>query len=291
MLPLCSLLAFALAAAPRHLQLDRLLARVAEEAEIFRQAALNLIARETLRQRALSQPPRFRPRIGKPPRKPTPLDYRTREIVSEYAFGLLRESPDVLHEFRQVVSVDGRPVGDPPRARRRLIAGLRSPDDRARQQLLEAFARYTLRSAATDLGLALLAFTPRRLADFRFEPAGHERVGAEPALLLRFRQIAGVGGWTVFENRQLTRHPLQGQLWVRENDALPLRILLTNRRQQDDQEVLDTAVVDYAPTAHGVLVPVSVVRRLAAGDLLIEEDVFQYSDYRMFAADAELKFP
>lgn len=284
-----AVMALAVTAGQPHL--DRLLARVGEEAEIFRQAAVKLIALETLRQRALKDPPRLRPRAGKSAREPAPPEYRTREIISEYSYGTLRESPGVLHEFRQVVRVDGRPVADPQRARRRLLTGLRSADDRARQQLLESFARYTLRSAATDFAPALLMFTPRGLASFRFEPAGRARVGAEAALILRFRQAAGAGGFTVYQERELIRLPLEGELWLRETDGLPLRIVLASRRQQGGQELSDRAIVDYAMSPHGVLVPVSVVRRLHAGDLLIEEDLFQYSDFRMFSAEAEVKFP
>lgn len=286
-----SLAVLVLAAEPGAPQIERLLARVGEEAEVFRQAAVKLIAQETLRQRALQAPPRFRPRAGKAARRPAPLEYRTREIVSELSYGILRESPGVLHEFRQVIRVDGRPVINRQQARRRLLGGLRSADDRARHQLLESFARHTLRGAATDFGPALLLFLPHRMADFRFEPAGRARLGAEAAFILRFRQIAGYGALAVYQERELVRQPLEGELWVRESDGLPLKIQLSGRRQQGGQQLTDMATVDYAQSPHGVLVPVSVVRRLYAGDLLLEEDVFRYSDFRMFVADTEVKFP
>lgn len=286
----CGLAAAALATTAGEPQWERLLARVGEEAEVLRENAVKLIARETLRQRALRQP-RFRLRFGKSAREPAPPQYRTREIVSEYSYGVLRESPGVLHEFRQVIRVDGRAVNPPLQARRKLIASLRSEDDRARRRLLESFGRYTLRSAATDFGLALLLFTPRRLPEFRFQPAGRARVGAEAALLLRFHQVAGTGAITVYQGRQVIRRPLEGDLWVRESDGLPLRIVLHSRRQEDNRELTDTATVDYMLSRHGVVVPVSILRRLHAGGLLIEEDLFEYSDFRMFVAEAEVKFP
>ncbi|MGB9606316.1 MAG: hypothetical protein ACPL88_10630, partial [Bryobacteraceae bacterium] len=131
-----------LAAAFQQPQIERLLARASEEAEIFRQRAVNMIARETLRQRALRQPPRLRPRAGKAAFEPPPLEYRTREIVSEYTYGVLSDSPHTLHEFRRVIRVDGREVAPPAEARRRLIAGMHDPDDRVKLRLLEEFARY-----------------------------------------------------------------------------------------------------------------------------------------------------
>src|SRR5215469_18940431 len=87
-----------------------LLSRVAEEAEILQQNAPKSLTTETLQQRTLLPPSRFRPRIGRTaiaaaaqPR------LQVREIISEYSVGTLKESDSHnLCEFRQVISVDGR---------------------------------------------------------------------------------------------------------------------------------------------------------------------------------------
>ncbi len=268
-----------------------LLDRLSEEAEVFRRLAPRLLAQETLRQRALRTGRRFRPRIVKPPAEGPKLDYRTREIVSEYSYGTLSESPDRLHEFRQVISVDGRRIAAPQSARRKLLSGLRAPDDRLRRRMLEEFERYGLRGAAADFGQLILLFTRRRLVEYTFQPAGKARVGAEPVQIVRYRQTGGAESLTIFEQGQARRRPVEGELWLRDPDGLPLRITLESRHQEDGRTVTDHAAVDYVLSSHGVVTPASVVRRRLIGDVLLVEDVFQYSPFRLFSADAEVKFP
>ena len=97
--------------------LPAILSRVAEEAAVFRNVAPQVLAEETLTQRALKAPPRFHPRAGAAATKPIARVRQTREIVSEYSFGAPKDAPDSLHEFRQVVSVDGQPVSAAAAAR------------------------------------------------------------------------------------------------------------------------------------------------------------------------------
>ncbi len=287
-----ALLALALSGQqPSDSRIRAMLARVAEEAEVFRQKAPRLLAQETLRQRALEVPRRFRPRVGKAAAEPPKPEYRTRQIISEYTFGYFRDSPGVLHEFRQMTSVDGRELLAPTRAREKLALGLQSADDRSKRRMLEEFERHGLRAAAAGFGQAILLFSRPRLVQYAFTWEGHARVGAVPAVILRFRQSGGQGALTIFEGRRMLRAALAGQLWLRDPDGLPLRIVLEATRQQDGQTVRDQATVEYIMSPHGVLVPASVLRRHFVGDVLTVEDVFQYSPFRLFAADAEVKFP
>src|SRR5947209_5079331 len=84
-----------------------LLSRVAEEAEILQQNAPKAVTTETLQQRTLLPPSRFRPRIGKAAVEPAKPRQQVREIVSEYSVGILKESASRnLTEFRQVISID-----------------------------------------------------------------------------------------------------------------------------------------------------------------------------------------
>src|SRR5438876_5956571 len=86
--------------------LSDLLSRVAEEAEILRQNAPKALTQETLEQRSLMPPSRFRPRIGKAATEPAKPRLVVREIVSEYSVGALKDSEsNNLVEFRQVISV------------------------------------------------------------------------------------------------------------------------------------------------------------------------------------------
>src|SRR5215831_14548802 len=104
-----------------------LLSRVAEEAEVLQQNAPKALTTETLQQRTLLPPSRFRPRIGKAAVEPAKPRSQVREIVSEYSVGTLKESASRnLTEFRQVISVDGRKVQSPESARHALSLGLKS---------------------------------------------------------------------------------------------------------------------------------------------------------------------
>ncbi|MCS6953029.1 MAG: hypothetical protein RMK57_12360 [Bryobacterales bacterium] len=270
--------------------LDKLLARLAEEAAAFRAVAPNVIAEETLTHRARKRPARFRPRIGDSD-QPAPPPFETRKVISEYGFGLFGRPPTVLHEVRQVVSVDGRRVAGAARARKRLIEGMSSPDDRRRRHLLEAFERVGIQHAVADFGPVLLLFDKSSQPGYEFRWAGQRWIGADYALGCAFRQRGNsTAHLTVFEAKRMLRLPLEGMIWVRASDLLPMRIELRAQRSQDNVLVRDEAAVDYAMSAHGVLLPVSVVHRQFIGDLLLAENVFHYSNFRRFGAQTDIRF-
>ena len=80
--------------------LSKILARVSEEAEVLQQNAPKILTQETLAQRALMPPSRFRPR-NESAAAGADSRLRIREIVSEYSFGALSEAPTHnLLEFR-----------------------------------------------------------------------------------------------------------------------------------------------------------------------------------------------
>src|ERR1700676_5420300 len=98
-----------------------ILSRVAEEAEVFQENAPKALSQETLEQRASMPPSRFRPRIGKAATEVAKPRMQVREIVSEYSVSVLKDSESRnLLEFRQVVSVDGRPIQSAETARHAL---------------------------------------------------------------------------------------------------------------------------------------------------------------------------
>src|SRR6266566_5064990 len=83
---------FAAVQEPVQPNIPDLLSRVAEEAEILQQNAPKAVSRETLEQRALMPPSRFRPRLGKGAAEPAKPRLQVREIVSEYSVGTLKDS-------------------------------------------------------------------------------------------------------------------------------------------------------------------------------------------------------
>ncbi len=267
-----------------------LLARVAEEADAMAQNITKTVTVETLEQRGTRPPARFRPRVGAATTAPV-VRSTVRQIVSEYSVGTLKETDSLdLHEFRQVISVDGQPVQTAERARRALSLGMQSPSDRVRKRMLEQFAKYGLVDIAADYGLILLEFTRRGWENLQFGPSQEARLGAYTALVLAWKQISTAGGELEFHGRRAVRQPLEGRLWMRKSDGLPLRVEAWAELQDGSHTVRDQASVDYAMSSHGFLTPVSVVHRHSVDAQLRTENLYSYAPFKMFSADAEIKF-
>jgi hypothetical protein len=270
--------------------LPAILSRLAEEAEVFRRAAPRMLAEETLTQRGSKPPSRFRPRVGAAATKPPAPKMQTREIVSEYSFGALKQEPEALHEFRQVISVDGKPLSTQAKARHSLALGLQSPDDRARKRMLENFQKYGLTMAVVDFGPLVLLFTKRQIGNYHFELAGQDRIGADQVQVVAYRQVSGPDRMLVFQGREAIHQPIEGRIYARVPDGLPLRITILETREVGKHAFRDEATVDYVLNAHGFLAPAAVTHRGYAGNQLVVEDHFRYTPFKAFGADAEIKF-
>ena len=270
--------------------LAAILSRVSEEAEVFRRVAPQVLAEETLTQRALKGPQRFHPRVGAGAAKPLAPARQTREIVSEYSFGTLKDAPESLHEFRQVISVDGKAISGAASARHSLALGLASADDHARKRMLEDFQKYGLTNAVVDFGPLLLLFTKRQTGNYHFELAGDDRIGADQVKIVSYTQVSGPDRMLVFQGRRAIHQPIQGRIYARVPDGLPLRITIVESRTSGKTIFRDEAVVDYTPNAHGFVAPAAVTHKGFAGDQLMVEDEFRYTIFRKFGADAAIKF-
>ena len=287
----CALLAIFLSAAHAQVpDVGAMTSRLSEEAEVFAHAARNVLAEETLHQRTRKPARRFRPRVGDGAGAAPKEEFLTREIVSEYGFSSFKDAPNALHEFREVTAVDGRKVQAVEKARRTLTLGVTSADDNLKKQMLKDFEKHGLTGAVTDFGQLILLFTKRNLGNYHFEPVGHERIGADNAIQLYFQQTGGAESLTVFTGHEAMRAKLDGTIWLREPDYLPLRIRLRSERREAGFLVAMEATVDYAMSPHGSVLPASVVHRETAAEKLITENVFAYTPFRKFGAESELKF-
>ena len=270
---------------------DKLLARVAEEAEIFQENITNSVTQETFEQRAVMPASRFRPRIGKAATEAPKPRIQVRQIVSEYSIGTFKETASRdLHEFRQVISVDGRAVQSVENARHALSLGIHAEDDRIRKRMLENFAKYGLVDIASDYALILLEFTHRGLANIDMQRGPATNIGADPALALQWKQKTEAGGQLEFAGKRVVRQPLQGTLWVRESDGLPLRVEAWAEYKDGSHTVSDRAVVDYVQSTRGFLTPVSVLHRHFVDGQLLTENLYRYQPFKTFTSEAEIKF-
>ncbi len=275
-------------------QVQAMLARVSEEADAFRRLAPALLGQETLEQKARKPTPRFHPRIGASAKSAPPVLWQDRQIVSEYGFISFPGDQETLHELRRVISVDTHLVNDKSEDSLARIISLN--DDQRERELLKEFEKYGLAGAVTDFGPLLLLFTPREVMHFEFSLKGTQTLGATPALIFRYSQIDGAELLTIFETKDRDkgkprRLRVQGELWVRADNYLPLRITLSAGDGPGASAVREEATVDYAPTPFGVLAPSSVDHRELAGGQLMVQNSFIYKDFHKFGADAELEFP
>jgi hypothetical protein len=278
--------------AQAQIDVKAVLTRVAEEADAFQESLPKALTTETLVQRTVLPPSHFQPRIGTAAAEAPKIRERVREIVSEYSVAGLHDSEtNNLVEFRQVISVDGKPVQSPENARRALSLGVQSADDRVRKRMLEDFAKHGLVDIATDYAPILLAFSKRGLGNMVIGAVAQGQVGADTVLILAWQQKTSAGGELEFHGRQATHLPLSGTLWVRESDGLPVRVQTWAQSVDRAKHLIrDEATVDYVRSSHGFLTPTSVLHRHLVDGILMTENLYRYEPFKLFSSDAEIKF-
>jgi hypothetical protein len=265
---------------------QKLIKRLGDEAEAFQKIAPQLVGHETLHQRALA-PPRFKMRLGDAAKQPQAADWKEHEILSEYAFALLGRQ---IHELRQVTSVNGKRVAGDEQAQDALAKLVTDNDDQRKKRALEQLEKYGLRGGATDFGQILLLFSRRDVERYEFTVAGPRLMGTVATQVFHYQQLDGLQALTVFRGNSgsgaatTERLSVQGEIWVREADGLPVRITMTATGSSTDKEktLREEATVDYAMSEFGTLLPVETTQReLRAGEE-VAENKFTYRDFHRF---------
>jgi len=252
--------------------------QIAAVSERFSQTAQQYIARETLHQRAI-QPRSVRKKKGNTVSAGSTPQYDQRQIVSFYGFTTIGKSA-VIHETRQMLTVDKEIISTEFEGRRSFRDALLSRDDVVKQKLLNDYDRETLRGIATDLGQMVLLFDRTGIQNFTFAFERNDVIGGRPAMVLRYVQRGGGEGVRITESGKQMRAHLQGWLWLRLPDYLTVRITMVSNRTIKKHDVRDEAEVDYAENVNGALLPSHVVHRRWEDDILAAEDDFQYSDWQ-----------
>ncbi len=260
-----------------------LISATANMAAIFARTAPGLVARETLHQRGRRGFIRLLQQNENGKSKNAtiklPQDFRTHDVVSEYALGQIGASR-VIHEIRSVLTIDGRVISGAEEARHALAIGIQSSDDELKHRLLENFERNRLEGAVTDFGQLILLFGADTQSHYEFTRGAERTLDGEPMLTLQYKQNSGSTGLTVFHERTVKVRLTEGEIWLRARDLLPVRItMLTQESLGENMTVRDQATVDYTPTPFG-LAPAHILHsQLLNDDLLVENDL-QYSGYQ-----------
>lgn len=259
---------------------QKLVKRLGDEAAAFQKIAPQLVGRETLHQRALAAP-RFKVRVGDAAKQAQAADWKKHEIVSEYAFALLGQQ---IHELRQVTSVDGKRVAGETQAQDALAKLITGNDDQRKRRALEQLEKYGLRGAATDFGQILLLFSRGNIERYEITATGPRLMGTVATQVFHYQQLDGPQALTIFRAAATKRLSVQGEIWVREADGLPVRITMTATDSSGDKDkpLREEATVDYAMSAFGTLLPVETTHRELRGGEEVAENKFSYRDFHRF---------
>jgi hypothetical protein len=265
---------------------QKLVKRLSDEAEAFQKIAPGLVGQETLHQRALA-PPHFKMRVGDAAKQPQAADWKEHEIVSEYAFVLLGRQ---IHELRQVTSVDGKQVTGEKRASDALAKLVTANDDERKARALQQLEKFGLRGAATDFGQILLLFSRGSVERYEFTASGPRLIGTVATQVFHYQQLDGPQALTVYRGNsgagaaRTQRLSVQGEIWVREADGLPVRITMVAVDSKDENMLREEAIVDYAMSDFGTLLPVETALRELRAGAEVAENKFSYSHFHRFEA-------
>lgn len=207
-----------------------------------------------------------------------PEDFKSHHVVSSYGLAEIGDA-HALHEIRTIVTMDGQTLSDDGQVRHALTMGLKSADDETKRKLLENLEHNQLEGAVTDFGQVLLLFAKRYRKDYRFSAAGRQRVGDEPVVVIRYKQVSGSQGLTFFEERTAEHEPAAGQIWFRLRDLVPIRITFHTEEFVSKKFTVRTeATVDYASSPLG-LVPASVTHKQFLNSALMVENDLHYGEF------------
>ncbi len=269
-------------------QMQKMTARVSEEAEAFRKIATQILGTEKLHQSAMKPPGRFHPRTGT---TPPAAQWKERDLVSEYGFAAIAGESGSIHELRQVVSVDGKKVEESKKAQAALAKAIVASDDERKKDAMKQLEKYGLTGGVTDFGQLILLFGRREIERYEFTFKGVTNIGYDRALVFAYKQLDGPEAMTLVDKHDQIEHlKLEGEIRVRESDFLPLQIILKTHQGDGPIALREEAAVTYAMSPYGAVLPVSVEHRELRGGKVVAENRFSYSDFHKFGASSDVKF-
>ena len=135
-----------------------------------------------------------------------------------------------------------------------------------------------------------MLFERRQLGDYRFAISGEQYLGSDPVVIVHYKQLLGSSALTVFEGRKAVKVPLEGDLWVRIADSVPLRVTTRTVIESGKSTTEYRSVVDYYRSAFGVVLPASVRYEKLINENVVIENLATYSDFHLFSASTEIEF-
>ena len=263
---------------------QKLTERLTREADTFQMNAPQVVGRETLHQRTLVPLPRRKIRVGKAVEQESEEIWQEREIVSQYGFAALGPA---VHELRQVMWVDGKQVADERKAQDELARLVTGNDDQRRRRSLQQIEKYGLRGTVTDFGQILLLFSRASIERYEITYMGLRMLSPTRMLVFHYKQLDGPQALSVYrqdQRGQVQHLSVEGEIWVRESDGLPLRVTLNATDNSSDQALREEATVDYAASEFGTVLPLQTIHRELRAGMLVTENKFTYGAFHRFGA-------
>lgn len=202
---------------------EALLARVGDYVSAYMRGASSLVCEERYTQNVERQSVRVDARNSAAPPLAPDVTREKVVLVSDY---LLVQLPGAegWEPFRDVYSVNGRPVRERGERISRLFLSPDTPNPREQAERIRfESSRHNIGSATRDINVptfALALFRPSVQSRFRCTAAGRERVQQVEARVLTFEETARP---TLVRGERDQDSPLKGRLWVDPASGAVLR--------------------------------------------------------------------
>ncbi len=222
---------------------------------------------------------RYQQRFGSGMRKSQRL------LMSDYGLIQVQGDSEWLG-FREVLSVDGKPVTD---SARRLAELLAKPSVQALQQarlIAEESARYNIGPVVrtiNDPALVLELLDGRQSPRMRFSHNGENTINGVRTWVLRYQEL---GNPTIIRTRDRKDVPARGRAWVEPETG---RILRADASVEPGLGVTGTIDVTFEfDERMGFAVPSKMSERYTNRNLVaVSSGEATYSNYRRFTVDTE----
>jgi len=222
---------------------------------------------------------RYQQRFGSGMRKSQRL------LMSDYGLIQVQGDSEWLG-FREVLSVDGKPVTD---SARRLAELLAKPSVQALQQarlIAEESARYNIGPVVrtiNDPALVLELLDGRQSPRMRFSHNGENTINGVRTWVLRYQEL---GNPTIIRTRDRKDVPARGRAWVEPDTG---RILRAEASVEPGLGVTGTIDVTFEfDERMGFAVPSKMSERYTNRNLVaVSSGEATYSNYRRFTVDTE----
>ena len=222
---------------------------------------------------------RYQQRFGSGMRK------NQRLLMSDYGLIQVQGDSEWLG-FREVLSVDGKPVTD---SARRLAELLAKPSVQALQQarlIAEESARYNIGPVVrtiNDPAIVLELLDGRHSPRMRFSHNGENTINSVRTWVIRYQEL---GNPTIIRTRDRKDVPARGRAWVEPETG---RILRAEATVEPGLGVTGTIDVTFEfDERMGFAVPSKMSERYANRNLVtVSSGEATYSNYRRFTVDTE----